>query len=230
MHSTLRLFGPVHFAILAVIFGVGVLSALAVRRWPGLWHPVRWSFVAIAAISGCLWYLYRYFGLRDPLVWSLPFEICDASLWMVIVALIWPRQRLLELAYYWGIAGASIALITPYLIAPLLSLPTITFLTGHGMIVISLIFLLGTRRMRPRPGSWWFALLVLNGFALFDYLFDRLTGTNYMYLIHKPPISSLFNVMGPWPWYIVAADGLAAVLFFALQWPFRVPAPTRPAA
>jgi uncharacterized membrane protein YwaF len=42
-----------------------------------------------------------------------------------------------------------------------------------------------------------------------------------MYLIHKPPIVSLFSIMGPWPWYILAADVFAALLFLALQWPFR---------
>ena len=218
MNNPLPLFGPAHLAILGSVFAVGARQA---RRFPSLWNPIRWIFVAVSVVSGLSWYLFRIFGLHDPLRWALPLEICDASLWMTVVALIWPRQRLLELAYYWGIAGASIALITPYLIAPLLSLPSITFLVGHGMIVATVIFLLGTGRMRPAPGSWLFAFLVLNAFALFDFFFDRLTRTNYMYLSYKPPIVSLFNVMGPWPWYIFAADVLAAVLFLALQWPFR---------
>lgn len=229
LHAPLRLFGPVHLGILALIVATGCLVTAVARRYPRFWSPIRWVLAVVATGLGVTWYLYRIFGLHDPLRWALPLEICDASLWMCVIALIWPRQQLLELAYFWGIAGASMALITPYLIAPLFSIPTITFLAGHGMIVVSVIFLLGTRRMRPSPRAWVFALWVLNVFALFDYIFDRLTGTNYMYLLHKPPIRSLFNVMGPWPWYIFAADVLAAVLFFLLQLPFRAGHTARPA-
>ena len=221
MHTPLRLFSLVHFAILASIIVIGWTVAAIARRRPWLWSPIRWVLVVVAAGLGLTWYLYRIFGLHDPLRWALPLEICDASLWICVIALIWPRQRLLELAYFWGIAGASMALITPYLIAPLISVPTITFLAGHGMIVVSVMFLLGTGRMHPSPRAWVYALSILNLFALFDYVFDRLTGTNYMYLVYKPPIRSLFNVMGPWPWYIFAADALAATLFFLLQLPFR---------
>ena len=53
-------------------------------------------------------------------------------------------------------------------------------------------------------------------------------GANYMYLLRKPPITSLLNIMGGWPWYILAADVLAAVSFFALQWPFRRSGASRP--
>ena len=222
MGPPLRLFGPTHLLILASILVAGFATAAAARRWPALWSPIRWTLAPIGAALGLTWYLFRVFGLHQPWQWALPLEICDLSLWMSIIALVWPRQRLLELAYFWGIAGASMALLTPYLIAPLLSVPSITFLAGHAMIVIAVIFLLRTGRMRPRPGSWIFALLVINGLALFDYGVNRLLGTNYMYLIHKPPIRSLFNVMGPGPWYIFAADALAALLFFLLQLPFRL--------
>lgn len=217
----LRLFSAVHFAILASIFAVGLAVMGFARRWPSLWSPVRWVLVVASAGLGSSWYLYRIFGLHQPWQWALPLEICDFSLWMCVIALMRPHQRLLELAYFWGIAGATMALLMPYLVYPLRSIPSITFLAGHGMIVIDVMFLLGTGRMRPRHGSWIFALLVINCLALFDYVANRLLGTNYMYLIHKPPTSSLFNVMGPWPWYIFAADLLALVLFFLLQLPFR---------
>ena len=221
MHSSPSISIPVHLAIVVAVVAAGLSTLVAARRFPWAWSPIRWTLVAVAVASGLSWYLFRIFGWHDPLRWALPFQICDGSLWMTIIALVWPRQRLLELAYYWGFVGASIALITPYLVDPLISFPSLTFLIGHGMILVSLMFLLGTGRMSPAPGSWRFAWAVLNAFALFDFFFDRISGTNYMYLMHKPPIVSLFTIMGPWPWYILAADALAALLFFALQLPFR---------
>ena len=87
-------------------------------------------------------------------------------------------------------------------------------------------FLLGIGR-RPRPGSWLYASLLLNALAGFDFVVDRLLGANYMYLLRKPPIHSLLSVMGPWPWYILVADGFAAALFLVLGLPFRQRAAAR---
>ncbi|HET6219688.1 MAG TPA: TIGR02206 family membrane protein [Acidobacteriaceae bacterium] len=228
MHTKVPLFGPIHLAILASVVLLGLVSAWMVRRKPVIGRPLRWVFAIVSSILGLSWYLLRYTVLHSPLRWDLPLEVCDLALWITVAALIYPRQRLLELAYYWGLTGASMALVTPYLTAPLTSLSSLTFFAGHGMIVASVIFLLGTGRMRPSPGSWRFALLVLNGIALVDFCVDRWLGTNYMYLLRKPPIASLLSIMGPWPWYILAADALAAALFLGLQWPFRRADVSRP--
>ena len=195
MHTKVPLFGPIHLAILASVVLLGLVSAWIVRCKPQASGPVRWVFAIVSSILGLSWYLLRYAVLHSPLRWDLPLQICDLALWITVAALLWPRQRLLELAYYWGLAGASMALVTPYLTAPLMSLSSITFFAGHGMIVASVIFLLGTGQMRPSPGSWRFALLVLNGLAIFDYFFDRWSGANYMYLLRKPPITSLLSMM-----------------------------------
>jgi uncharacterized membrane protein YwaF len=51
---------------------------------------------------------------------------------------------------------------------------------------------------------------------------DAVTGANYMYLRSKPPTASLFDVMGPWPWYLAEAGVLGIALLFILEAPFRV--------
>ena len=50
---------------------------------------------------------------------------------------------------------------------------------------------------------------------------DWLTGSNYMFLASVPATGSLLSVLGPWPWYIASAAGVALVLFWALDAPFR---------
>ena len=51
--------------------------------------------------------------------------------------------------------------------------------------------------------------------------FDWLTGSNYMFLAAIPAKGSLLSVLGPWPWYILSATGVALVLFGLLDAPFR---------
>jgi uncharacterized membrane protein YwaF len=60
--------------------------------------------------------------------------------------------------------------------------------------------------------------LLTLGWAAVAGLGDVLTGGNYMYLRAKPVHNSLLNVMGPWPWYILATVVLGLLMLLALQW------------
>jgi uncharacterized membrane protein YwaF len=50
---------------------------------------------------------------------------------------------------------------------------------------------------------------------------DALTGADYMFLAERPVHWSLLSVLGPWPWYIPSAAGVALVLLVVLDAPFR---------
>jgi hypothetical integral membrane protein (TIGR02206 family) len=63
-------------------------------------------------------------------------------------------------------------------------------------------------------------MVALNILAAFDGAFNAIYQTDYMYLRAKPENSSLLNFMGPWPWYILAAEPVAIALFLLLYWPF----------
>ena len=65
-------------------------------------------------------------------------------------------------------------------------------------------------------------------YAAFVGLVDALTGANYLYLRSKPAAPTLLDVMGPWPWYVLAAGLVALVLFFALDVLAKVGANPRP--
>ena len=113
------------------------------------------------------------------------------------------------------------AVLTPDLIAPLLSVSSINFFVRHGVVVMAILYLLWSRQIRPRPRSWRFAFLALNLYAIAIALFDFLSGANYLYLRNKPASASLLNAMGAWPLYIVSADLLALIMFLAMAVPFR---------
>jgi len=77
--------------------------------------------------------------------------------------------------------------------------------------------------VRPRPGSVLRALLGINVFAAFVGTFDVIFKTDYMYLRAKPQNASLLDYLGPWPWYLVAAELVALIVFGLLYVPFRKP-------
>ncbi len=40
--------------------------------------------------------------------------------------------------------------------------------------------------------------------------------------MHKPGTASLFDLMSPWPWYLLQAEVLGFVLFSLLYLPFAI--------
>jgi hypothetical integral membrane protein (TIGR02206 family) len=152
---------------------------------------------------------------------GLPLDLCDAVEWVTVYALLAGRPWALEVTWFLGLAGSGMALLTPDVGAELGSWSAVQFFAAHGGVVAAALFLAGAGALRPRPGAWWRVFVGLNAYAAAVALFDARLGTNYMYLREKPPSASLLDLLGPWPWYVLAAEPVALLLLLALDLPFR---------
>jgi hypothetical integral membrane protein (TIGR02206 family) len=196
------------------------LLTFATRKYPASAVATRIALAAFLAADGLIWYASRYYahGVRFPDL--LPLEMCDASFWLTVAALLTLEEHTFDLAYYWGIAGSGMAVLTPYLRAPLHTFQSAQYFAGHSLLIIGVLYLIWSRQTRPRLRSWWFAWWTLNLYGVLVAVVDYFGGTNFMYLRQKPTSSSLFDVLGQWPWYIAGADLVALVLFRLMQVPF----------
>jgi hypothetical integral membrane protein (TIGR02206 family) len=215
------LFGPAHLVLLAAVPATGLGLAAVIRARRGLERPIRLGLSALLAVNQIAYLVYA--GARGWIAppGGLPLEICDLAAWLAVAALAGAPPVFGELLYFVGLAGTVQALLTPDLGVAFPSYPAAKFFLGHGGTVAAAILLLATGRLRPRPGAWWRALLWLNAYAAAVLVLDLAAGTNYIYLARKPPVPTLLDAMGPWPWYILTGDAAAAALFFLLQLPFR---------
>ncbi len=218
------LLGAAHLVILGVVPLLAAILALVQRR---LGPECRWPRLGLGTailLDTLLWYavLARHRQLSFPS--HLPLEFCDITLWLMVMVLFTRSPALFDLAYYGGLAGSSMALLTPNLWERFPSLSTVQFFIAHGLVVAAALFLVWSGQARPRPGSLLRALLFTNAWAVLDGVFDAIFKSNYMFLRAKPARVSLLNFLGPWPWYIAAGEGVALVLFLLLYLPFRRPA------
>ncbi len=207
---------------------VGVAAAacaalcLRARRHPGPWQAWTARVIGTALAADAVSYIvalvvHGTFSFST----SLPLALCNMAV-LVAATACWTRiPTLVELTYFWGLAGSLQAVITPDLGTGFPHLVFFQYVVGHLGIVTAALFLVVGMRLEPRQGAVWRALLVTAGYTSFVGLVDALTDANYMFLRTPPANWTLLRVLGPWPWYVVSAAGVAAVLFTLLDAPFR---------
>ena len=215
----------------AVAIGAGVCAVLcaAARTRPGPWVVGAGRTISLVLALDAVAFLGIPIIRGDWTVrTSLPLALCDVALVVAAVACWHPAWRLaVELTYFWGLAGTLQAVITPDLSAPFPQIEFFEFVVGHLAIVTAALFLVVGLRLEPRPGAVWRVFGITLAYTAAVALFDWVTGANYMFLRAVPTHTSLLSVLGPWPWYIASAAGIALVLLLILDVPFR-PARRRP--
>ena len=220
MPANLHLFGLVHLLILSAVPLLAWALAGLQRRLPPGARGIRWTLALLLLL--CTVLFYGSFAVRGEAMFPrhLPLELCDASLWLAIAALLTLNPLVFDLAYYFAAAGATMALLTPNLTEPSLFL-SVQFFADHGLLVVAVLYLAWSGQARPRPWSVARAMVGLNVFAAIAGTFDSIFKTDYMFLRAKPPTVSALDLLGPWPWYIVACEGVALAAFLLLYLPFR---------
>src|ERR671935_2310708 len=123
-----------HLGALAAIGAAGIALVFAARRRSGPWVDVAaWLLGAVVLLDEVSWWLY---GLPRQGAWSpaygLPLQLCDVAAFVAVAAL-WTRWwPLVELTYFWGLAGTIQALLTPDLKQHFPTYPYWQFYVAHG--------------------------------------------------------------------------------------------------
>lgn len=206
-------YGFFHLTWLAGIAGLSTFISLVCRRNPVVRPYVRVALIFVL-VGG---ELQRYLSADIRFPETLPLNLCNITTWVAVLACLNLSSRAVEFAYFSGIAGGGMALLTPDMGS---AVPAAFFL-NHGAIILAGAALIYGRIAPLRPGAIWRAyawfVLYVGLIALFDWRY----GVNYAYLRHKPGTLSVLNFLGPWPIYIGWAFGLGFVLFWLLWLPAR---------
>jgi len=226
MPAHLHLFGLVHLLILAAVLLLAASLAALHLKHPSSSKPVRIALAVLLFLASALGY--GYLALHGARMFPdhLPLDLCDVSLYLLIVALLTLKPALFDLAYYYALAGATMSLLTPNLTDATPAIMSVQFFADHGLMVASVLYMVWSRQARPRPWSIAWAMLAVNIYAAFAFIFDTVFNVDYMFLRAKPETVSLLTFLGPWPWYILATEPVALALFLLLYQPFRRPAPS----
>jgi hypothetical integral membrane protein (TIGR02206 family) len=216
------LFGPSHLVAIGIMAAAIVFLGVRGRSFsPGAKRILRFGLAGILVANEIAWHVWTIATGQWSARTMLPLHLCSITCWLSIVGLLRPSQISFEYVYFLGITGAGHTVITPN-IGPY-GFPHIHFfltLVGHAGIVVAAAYLTFVEGFRPTWKSLWRVFGWTNLYLVNIFLLNLGLGSNYMYVSHKPETPSLMDLMGPWPWYILALEGVALLHMLALYAPF----------
>ena len=217
--SRFRPFASSHLIALAVV----ALGSWLLSRWTAA-DPTRrrtaGSLVAAALLLAGVGFIIADRAVGKPWQSVAPLQLCDVVVVLAAGALLTRKQLLFELTYFWGMSGTLAALLTPDLAEDFPHFRFCFYFAQHGLIVVAAVLLAAGYGMRPRRFAPLTALLLLNLYALLLGVVNVAWQTNFMYLRHKPGAATPLDLFGPWPWYLLACEVVALLMFGLLMVPF----------
>ncbi len=191
------------------IVGIAAAAAFLCRHYRCAATPVR-MVVALALVS---FELERFFSVSIRFPDRVPLFLCNISTWAAVVACLTLNSLAVEFLYFIGLSAATMTLLTP----DMGSLWPDAFFLNHGGIVTAAAVLVFGGIVRLRPGAPLRAFSMGMTYFACGAIFDWRFGTNYSYMMHKPPRASMLDYFGPWPLYWLPSTLILICLVWLLH-------------
>ena len=224
--SPFILFGNVHLITMAIIVLVAVFLPLVCKNQSISNKSLISKIIAFIILSHVMISPYKVlYLLQNPYNWReiLPIHMCDLSEIFLAAFLLGGPKILYKCAFFWGLAGASMAIITPDI--PVIDLDYAFFMIGHGMIVIGVMYATISLGNRPYAKDI-LTVSLITAFVLLPivYLINLILGepANYWYLIAKPAGASLMDAFPEPPYHLLITTPLAIATFCLIYIPYAI--------
>ena len=188
-------------AVVAVVWGRhhrGTTRELTVRR--------AFAVVSLVVILGMqvYWLTPDVRDVRN----SWPLQLSDLADYAAVFAL-WTRgTRSSAFTYYVGLTLTLMAVVTPALTAPFPNPQWFGFWIRHIFVVWAAVYLVWGLGLRPTWRTYRTTVAAVLVWAVVAYTFNVVMDTNYGYLVETPSASTPLDLLGPWPWYVLATMAL----------------------
>ena len=224
--SPFILFGNIHIMTMLVILAISIFLPLIYKNKSEIQKSVMTKMIAYIVIAHVVISPYKdLFILENPYNWRevLPFHMCDLSEIFLAWFLLGGPKILYKCAFFWGIGGATMAIITPDISYH--DLDYAFFMIGHGMIVIGIMYATVALNNRPYAKDILTVSLITACVLLpITYTINLLLGepANFWYLMAKPAGASLMDAFPEPPYHLLVLTPLALATFVIIYTPYFI--------
>ena len=157
---------------------------------------------------------------------ELPLHMCDFSSIALIIFLLKDNapKLLFHCAYFWGICGATMALLTPDLEYAFPHGEYTPFFFGHSLILLAVFFVLIVKRDRPYLADIPKVIVTTSILLVGVYIINILMGppANFWFLVDRPDGGSLMDYFPDPPLHLIGVIPLGIFLFYVAYLPFLI--------
>jgi hypothetical integral membrane protein (TIGR02206 family) len=218
-----QLFGVDHISALLFLVVLNLFLIQFKNSSETTKRTIRWALAIILWASELSWHIWNiYWGFWSD-QFMLPLNVCSVLIWLSAFMLIFKVYQIYEFAYFLGITACANYLLTPDL--GIYGFPTYRFIQifiSHGFVIIAAVYMTVVEGFRPTWKSFWRVVLGTNAYMVVIYFINTALGSNYVFLNSKPTVTSLFNILPPWPYYIIFMELIGIACFLLLYLPFIV--------
>ena len=213
-------YGASHLgAVLVLALGIVVLVLIG-RRWTDPDDRLGKGLAVLLTVAvlplQLLYFTPDYFELDK----TLPVQLCDLAAVVAVVAL-WTHARwAVALTYFWGITLTTQAVATPDLAADFPHPVFLLFWVMHVGTVWTAVHLTWTRGIHPDWRRYRLAVVVTAAWLVAVFCLNLAIGSNYGYVNAKPGSATALDLLGPWPWYVLAEVAIIAAVWALMTWPW----------
>jgi hypothetical integral membrane protein (TIGR02206 family) len=212
------LFSGSHLVILTIFILIVIVIFLNRR----ILSDEKWRRTEIGvAISLILFEITNHVWMYVNGIWkigrSMPLELCNIGLLLSVILLLTRKKLVFELLFFIALLGATQAIITPSLTYDFPHFRFFHFFYAHTMVVWVTLYFTWAKGYRPTFRSVIKLIVFINLFFPVILFVNKKVNGNYWFLRHKPKNPSLFDVLGPYPWYIFSLEGLL-IVFSLIAW------------
>ncbi len=224
--SPFVLFGNIHLVTMLGILLTSIFLPKIYKTKSEEQKSIMTKIIAMILIAHVVISPYKdLYILKVPYNWRevLPFHMCDLSEIFLAWFLLGGPKILYKCAFFWGLGGASMAILTPDITFH--DLDYAFFMIGHGMIIIGIMFATVALGNRPYANDI-LKVAFITAFILLPitYLINYLLGepANFWYLMAKPEGASLMDMFPEPPYHLIVLVPLAIATFYLTYTPYFI--------
>ncbi|MCM1992243.1 TIGR02206 family membrane protein [Oceanirhabdus seepicola] len=219
----LKLYSPEHIIALSLILGIIIFMFISKDKLSTIETKRK-----VGRILACVLFLqtfFLHFWFFDSgtfsLQESLPLYLCRITSILCIFMILKENFSFFEIIYFWGLGGATQALLTPDTGG--FQFPHwiyIQFFIAHGGILISIFFMMIAYEYKPNLNSLKRTFKYSYVYLFIVFIINYLVGGNYSYLRTKPLTPTVLDYLPIYPYYIPIMVIGMFLIFFVLYIPF----------
>lgn len=205
-YNTGRIFLPFSFEhLMGVVMIFLAISTLFIFKDFYKKKDIKARYIVAGAMAMQQALLYLWYITSGSFTFgeSLPLYTCRIAIIVSVFMMIKPKQWMVDIAYFWGLAGGLIALITPD--TSTFAFPHFMFIQyfwGHGLLLFSIFYMLGIKECTINVESLRRIIKISMWYVVIIIPFNKISGGNYSYLSGKPLTPTILDALPPYPFYI----------------------------